>query len=221
MTWRDGLFAHWPVEPASLDPHVPDPFQLDTRDGQAWLSVLPFVLDRAGFRYTPRLSRLTFPELNLRTYVRYDGAPGLYFIVIDVDHEIVPRLVSTTTRLPVHRADVRHRKQGHETTFSSARRRSDARFAVSYRPTGQPYRAETDSLDHWLLERRRLYAPSGPGILYAEIAHEPWRLRPAEVTIDENTLFDVRGLPDPAAEPRVRYTGRLPMTGSITRRLHR
>lgn len=29
------------------------------------------------------------------------------------------------------------------------------------------------------------------------VAHDPWRLQPATVTVDENTLFDAAGLPDP------------------------
>lgn len=221
MTWRDGLFVHWPFDPGAVRPHVPDRLELDVRDGRAWVSVLPFVLADAGLRASPSVARLTFPELNVRTYVRLDGQPGLLFLDIDVDHPVVPRVVRATTRLPVHRADATVRRERDRVTFRS-RRRGDppARFSATYRPTGEPDHAEPGSLDHWLVERRRMYAPRGPAVLYAEIAHGPWPLRPAEASVD-GTVLSAAGLAEPAADPRVRYADDLPMTGSVFRRIRR
>lgn len=222
MTFARGLFAHWPFDPERLRPLVPRPLELDVRDGRAWVGVVPFVLARAGVRGSPTFVRLTAPELNLRTYVRLDGTPGLYFLDIDLGSPFVSRLVGGLTRLPVHAADVRVRVDGDRVEFRSVRGGSgNVRFAASYRPDGDPSPAERGTLDHWLVERRRLYAPDGEDLLYGEIAHDPWPLRPADAPVRENTLFEAAGLPVPEADPRVRYVHRMEMTGSVLRRVRR
>lgn len=223
MTWRDGLFVHWPVDPERLRPHVPDPLDLETYDGRAWISLLPFVLADAGLRTSPAFTRLTFPELNFRTYVRFGSTRGLYFFSIDVANRFIPALVGGTTRLPCYHADIRFRKRGDRVEFRSVRDTSgdqSARFAVSYRPTGEPAPADRETLDYWLAERRRMYDPVGDDVLYAEIAHDPWLLQPADLTIHENTMFSANGLPTPRDEPRIRYSAKTSMTGSLPRWTH-
>lgn len=220
MTWRHGLFVHWPFDPDRIRPHVPAPLELDTYDDRAWVSLLPFVLSDAGPRYAPSVARLTFPELNFRTYVRFDGVRGLYFFSIDVGNRLVSSIVGRTTRLPCYYADVDLGRRDDQVEFRSRRKRDGeppARFEATYRPDGPAFRAEPGTLDYWLAERRRLFDSAGDDVLYAEIAHEPWRLQPVDVNIGHNTMFEASGLPTPEREPRVRYSERRSMTGSVPR----
>lgn len=218
MAWRDGLFGHWPVDPDEVRPHVPAPLELDTYDDRAWVSILPFVLSGAGVRFSPEFARLTFPELNVRTYVRFDGVPGLYFFSVDVDHPFVPLVVSGTTRLPCYRADMGVYGGGDRVSVRSVRRRDPrVHFEASYRPAGERFHADPETLDYWLAERRRMYDPVGNDVLYAEIAHDPWPLQPADVTVETNTVFDDTALPTPVGEPRFRYSDYRSITGSVPR----
>ncbi len=229
MTWRHGLFVHWPVDPEALRTQLPDQVTLETRDGQAWLSVLPFVLTDVGIRRTPSPFRTAFAELNVRTYVRYRGDPGLFFFSIDIGSSLVATLVDLVTRLPVSRARMRVSGSDEGIVFSSTRLddasrtasadRVPAQFAATYRPDGPVFTPEPETLAYWLVERRRFYAPANGGVLAGEIAHEPWPLQPATVTIHENTLFAANDLPTPAADPVVHFCDELSMTGSILRRL--
>lgn len=219
MTWRYGLFVHWPVDPDALASRVPDPLELDTWGGRAWIGVLPFVLANAGIRGSPRFVRVSVPELNVRTYVSHDGDPAVFFFSIDLGAPLLSALVGRATRLPVSSARMRVQADGESITFWSRGRDGEARFDATYRPTGEPVAAEPGSFPYWATARRRLYAPENGGILGAEIAHEPWPLRPARVEIHENTMLEVNDLPEPTDEPVVHYSGELPMTGSIARRL--
>ena len=220
MTFRDGLFAHWPVDPDRLRPMIPEPLELETRDGDAWLGVVPFVLARAGIRGSPRLSRLTFPELNVRTYVRYRGDPALFFFSVDVGSAMVATALDRVTRLPVNHAKMHVSGEDDRTAFSSVRPDDEsARFSATYRPEGDVFYAEPGSLEAWLTARRRFYAPANGGVLTAEVGHAPWPLCPAEVTIHENGVFGANDLPEPTGEPIAHYCGELSMTGSIVRRL--
>ncbi|MFC3885179.1 DUF2071 domain-containing protein [Bacillus songklensis] len=40
--WKDLLFMHWPLPPDLIKKHIPSELELDTFDGNAWISILPF-----------------------------------------------------------------------------------------------------------------------------------------------------------------------------------
>ncbi|AGB17271.1 hypothetical protein Halru_2696 [Halovivax ruber XH-70] len=183
LTWRDGLFLHWPVDSDVLRPHIPDPLALDTWRGRAWVSVVPFVASNAGIRYTPRFLRYTTAELNVRTYVTYRGEPGLYFFGVDVDSAAIASVVGRFTRLPVRCARMHVSRTegtaphgGNSVSFASTRDgttepgvrsgpdepgTSAARFAVTYEPDDAITFAEPGTRAEWLTDRRRFYAPDG------------------------------------------------------------
>ena len=48
MRWLDLLFAHWPVDPDVLAARLPAGLELDLRDGQAWLGIVPFTMAAAS-----------------------------------------------------------------------------------------------------------------------------------------------------------------------------
>ncbi len=226
MTWRDGLFTHWPVDPDALRPHVPGQLTLETRDGRAWLSVLPFVLTNVGLRGIPSITRLAFGELNVRTDVRHRGHPGLFFFSIDVGNSFVAATVGRAARLPVYRARMRiGATEANHVAFHSERQAGETahdglpRFDATYRPDGEVFTADPSTLTHWLTARRRFYAPDADTVLTGEIAHDPWPLQPATVTIHENTMRSANGLPTPTGDPLVHYADELSMTGSVPRRL--
>lgn len=63
QTWNDVLFAHWPVDVSILRALVPSVLELDTYNGQAWISMLPFMLTNLRARYLPAIpGARAFPE---------------------------------------------------------------------------------------------------------------------------------------------------------------
>jgi uncharacterized protein YqjF (DUF2071 family) len=92
MTWRDLLFAHWPVPPEALLHRVPATLELDTFDGDAWLGVVPFLMDDVQLRWLPPLPGAgRFPELNVRTYVRSGDRAGVWFFSLDAASRLTER----------------------------------------------------------------------------------------------------------------------------------
>ena len=108
MTWRDGLFAHWPADPSTVAAALPDRLSVATHEGDAYLGVVPFVMDDIRPRGLP--TGLSFPELNLRTYVEGPNGPGVYFHSLDADDRLGVAVARGLFRLPYYRAetDVRH-----------------------------------------------------------------------------------------------------------------
>ena len=75
--WRNLTFMHWEVEPSNLEPHIPDNLELDLFEGKAYVGTIPFQMRNVRPRFLPAVPGIsTFPEFNIRTYVKKNGIPG-------------------------------------------------------------------------------------------------------------------------------------------------
>ncbi len=191
--WHDLLFAHWPLPPDTLYPHVPSTLTLDTFDGVAWIGVVPFRMSHVTLRGLPALPWLSaFPELNVRTYVIMEDKPGVYFFSLDVSNPVAVVVARWWFHLPYFRARMTCTTEGHTVHYRSSRTYRGgprAEFVGRYWPCGDIFRTAPGTLEHWLTERYCLYAADARQRLYrGEIHHRPWPLQPAEVEIAVNTM---------------------------------
>ena len=200
QTWRDLLFAHWPVDADVLRPLIPDVLEIDTHAGQAWLGVVPFRMTGVMRRPLPDLPGISaFPELNVRTYVRHGDRAGVWFLSLDATNALAVWAARQWFHLPYHRAQMRltadGAPDGEDIVYASDRRDRAASFHGRYGPTGPVTLARAGTLDHWLTERYGLFACSPRGVLsWTEVHHEPWPLQPAQATIDSNSMGAPHGL---------------------------
>ncbi|MFB6073548.1 MAG: YqjF family protein [Haloarculaceae archaeon] len=222
MGWRHVLFANWPVDPAVVAPHVPDALTLDTHDGRAWLSVVPFTNVDVRPTWVPTGWGFPLPELNLRTYVRHAGRPGVYFFSLDAQGVLGVGGARLFHHLPYYYARIGLEESGETVRFESRRRHPGARparFRGTYAPEGERFRAASDSLASFLTDRDRYFTEAPDGSLrYALVRHEPWPLFDASVTIDANTLFAANGFDRPETEPVFLYSPRVETRASPGRR---
>lgn len=214
MSWRDLLFAHWPLAPETLLPHLPPGLALDTHDGAAWVSVVPFGMHEVAPRSTPALPWVsTFLELNVRTYVTVDDKPGVWFFSLDASNPLAVAVARRQFHLPYFRARMRLGRAGDWVTYASCRNHrgvGPGEFKGQFRPVGPVVRADPGSLDAWLTERYALYAADARGQLYrGEIHHQPWPLQECEAEIERNTVCDAHGFTLPAEDPRLHFVRRL------------
>lgn len=106
MTWQDVGFMHWPVAPETVEATLPDGLAVDTYDGRAWLSMVPFQMADIRPRGSP-IGR-SFGELNLRTYVVADGTPGVYFYNLDADDRLSVTLARQLFQLSYYRESMQY-----------------------------------------------------------------------------------------------------------------
>ena len=191
QSWRDLLFAHWPVPTSALQHLVPSPLKIQEFDGTSWVGVVPFRMVGVTRRPLPDIPGLSaFPELNLRLYVEHDGKPGVWFLSLDATNPFAVWAARTFFHLPYYRADISVTPDGQSISYSCARMTPGVpvRFEARYEPTSEIYASQPGSLDHFLTERYCLYAQNGDGnILRAEVHHPPWPLQRAraEITLNE------------------------------------
>jgi uncharacterized protein len=205
QTWHDLLFAHWPVPAESLARLIPSPFELDLFEGRAWLGIVPFVMTNVAPRGVPALPGLSsFPELNVRTYVRVGGRPGVYFFSLDAASVLAVRAARLLLHLPYYWASMTVARSSAGVHYRS-RRRGNAtphEFVATYKPAGPVFKAEPRSLEYFLTERYCLYGRDHRDRPYRlEIHHPAWRLQAADAVIERNSMFSNDGISLPAVAP--------------------
>jgi uncharacterized protein YqjF (DUF2071 family) len=153
---------------------------------------------RTRFRWAPPLPTATrFPELNVRTYVRHGGRPGVWFFSLDADSKLAVRGARWTFHLPYFDARMALDREGEWVRYSSTRthrRAPAARFAGRYRANGALTQAQPGSLEHFLTERYCLYAHGPRGLVRGEVHHAPWPLRPGEAELEECDMTRLLGI---------------------------
>ena len=215
MRWHDLLFAHWALEPDSVRAAMPHPLRhkLEVHQGKAWVGVVPFWMSDVRLRATPAMPKLsTFPELNVRTYVRVNGRAGIYFFSLDTTRWAAVLGARWIYNLRYFHARIRIRR-GKEWHWYSSERRQPPRPAVfrgRYRALeGESFLAREHELENFLVERYCLYAVRRGQILRGDIHHTPWELRTAEAEIWENNVAQSQGLELPANPPLLHYASQV------------
>lgn len=223
MRWLDLLFAHWPVPVEAVRQLIPLDLEIDTFDGQAWLGVVPFRMEDVAPRGLPAPPAAgAFAEVNVRTYVRHLDRPGVWFFSLDAASRVAVEGARRFFHLPYFLAAMSVVQDGDAIEYRSDRRDGRGRPAsldVRYRPTGPVKLAEPGSLDAWLTNRWRVFAPDATSrILRTEIRHAPWPLQPAEADFRSESLAAAMGIDPPAVPPRLAYSSRLDVRGWWPRR---
>ncbi|HEX8686999.1 MAG TPA: DUF2071 domain-containing protein [Pyrinomonadaceae bacterium] len=211
--WGKLLFMHWPVAVSALRPLVPPQLSIDTYNGQAWVAVVPFKMWGVRPYFTPPVPGLsTFLELNVRTYVRHRGVPGVWFFSLDINSPVARWGGRQFFFLPYHSARMTLRQEGARIDYASARvpgGTAAAEFRADWTVRGPLPRSEPDSLEHFLTERYCLYTAYGEQLYRCRVFHEPWPLRAAEVGGYESTMLEAAGIPAPASAPLLHYAEEL------------
>jgi len=205
QTWDKLLFLHWPVPPEQLRPLVPARLALDTFEGSAWVGLTPFTM--WGIRPTllPAIPGLSAShELNVRTYVRLHGIPGVWFFSLDASNLLAVIGARLGFHLPYYHARMTLEEQEQTVHFTSQRTHWGAPAAhceVVWTRGAPVAKAEPGTRDFFLLERYCLYAVHGDRLYRTRIAHRPWPLCTATLTGFSSTMLAVHGLVTPEQEP--------------------
>lgn len=205
QTWTAIAFLHWSYPPATVQRLLPDSLKVHTFEGRAWVGVTPFLLEDLRTPVAPALPWFTsFPETNVRTYVRGpDGREGLWFFSLDAAR-IEPVLAARSAyALPYMWSRMSVERDGPIMRYRGRRRwpgpiPAASRITVEVGAALEP--AELGEFDHYLTARWQLYTTLGPVLARSNVEHEPWPLYRATVRELQETLVVAAGLPAPEGD---------------------
>ena len=204
--WSDVVFVHWRYDPAVVQALLPRGVHVDTIDGNAWVGLVPFRMEGLGVPgWAPLPLVGSFPEVNVRTYVRAGGRRGVWFFSLDIDRALPAVVACAAYHLPYCVGDVLHVHAGGMIISSVERRwphgatvRSHLAVEVGSRP------ADDDALARVLTSRWGLVSATRRGRLaHAPVDHRPWPLQQGQVRDLEDGLLAGAGLPAPQGDPHV------------------
>jgi len=175
--WAGLLFLHWPVDPAIIQDRLPRGLKVDTFNGEAWLGVVPFFMERVRPRMLPTVPGLSwFMELNVRTYV-YDaeGRPGVWFFSLDCNQFLAVQIAKQFFHLPYEYAKMQSQRGNNQINYHCRRGAKQADYI--YQEPRVAHLAESGSLEWFLVERYLLFSEKRDGSLYCgRVHHLPYRI---------------------------------------------
>jgi uncharacterized protein YqjF (DUF2071 family) len=207
QNWGKLLFMHWRIDEESLRPLIPERLRIDTFNGEAWIGVVPFTMWNVRASFTPPVPWLSeFHELNVRTYVHYDGVPGVWFFSLDANSSVAVLGARTVFNLPYFNARIELEQEENRILYSSERTEEPrAEFSANWRIGERLKQSDPDSLDFFLTERYCLYAAKGKRINRLRIHHRPWTLFDAEVESYRSSMIEALGIKAHEGEPLLHY----------------
>lgn len=183
--WHDVLFIHWETDVHELQKFVPGELNVETFKGTAWVSLVVFRLANIRPRLLPPIPPISnVNEINIRTYVKYKGKPGIYFLSMELGKTFSNFLARYLTGLPYRYSKI---YKG-PAQYSSGNKLYGDRLEVKYEI--QSKLLNKSALDKWLTERYVLFQDSRRNsILAYEIHHHEWPLHDVKIS-GNNIKYD-------------------------------
>lgn len=199
--WLRLVFIHYAVDPERLQPEVP--FALDCYEGQAYVSLVAFVMHRLRFRRGGKATAwltapiATHPYLNVRTYVRHGGEPGIYFLAEWLPNRLSVPLGGPLFGLPYRfgRLDYGHRHEAGRVAgqVTAPGTPGALRYHAAVDRDARYSLCEEESLAAFLAERYTAFTARGSSRRLFRIWHPPWALTPLDLRLDDDTLLAAIG----------------------------
>lgn len=201
--WSDLLFLHWRWDADDLQKRLPPGLFIDTHQGDAWLGIVPFYMERIRPRFLPPVPWLSwFQELNVRTYVHdKHGTPGVWFFSLDCNQPIAVRVARAGFGLPYFDATMHSRRANGRVHYTCQRREQTSAASFGYTLDPSARLAEPGTLDFFLAERYVLFAQTPRGLRLGRVSHVPYPLCAATVSEFDPAPLAWDGLDVPSAPP--------------------
>ncbi len=189
--WHNLSFLHWEVSPEKLLPYIPEGLELDLFEGKAYVGTIPFMMKKVRPRFLPPLIGVsTFPEFNVRTYVKKNGKAGVLFLTLDAQSRVTCSYAPKFYGLPYNYSKCKLDIKPDEYSWKSKRSTDGFSLEGSCFAKGDEMKAKKDTLEYFLFERYCLYVVHKGKLKMAYTLHNPWVFKEAEVEIKSNSLTE-------------------------------
>ena len=187
--WRHLSFLHWMVDEKYILPYIPKGLELDTFNNNAYISTIPFLMKDVRPIFLPSLNFIsTFPEFNIRTYVKFKDKSGVFFLTLDAQSKITCLFAPYAYGLP-YRYALGNVQTINKTYLWKSKRVSDSVGLRGYcKPFGRHMTASKGSLEEFLFERYCLFTLINNNLCIGYVAHKPWVYQRGEAELEINSL---------------------------------
>jgi len=195
--WERLLMIHFEIDADELQPDIP--FQLDLRDGRAFVSLVAFAMHGMKPCFGGKLSEwllrpiASHDFLNLRTYVRHGNETGIYFLTEWLSNRLAVKLGPKTFGLPYRHGQIVYQHERKENLLRGRIIEPKTHAALEYEgKLPQPAEfvpSEVGSLTEWMMERYTAFTCHKNTRRFFRIWHRPWPQCEVDVTITDDSLI--------------------------------
>lgn len=175
--WNDVVFLHWRVDHEELRKLVPKDLQIEKYNGESWVSLVAFTMEKVRLRNLPSFPSVSnFHEINFRTYVKFKGKQGVYFLSMECGSKISCLVAKVLSGLPYRYSRIIRNKG----LCSSVNVKSKDKLYLKYEVGNQL--THKSGIDKWLTERYALFQDKDKAINEFNIHHVEWPLNKIKVS---------------------------------------
>ena len=192
--WTHVTNITYAVDPALLKPHLPEGLELDTIDGKAFVSLVPFNFFNTKIRNIRIPFHVNFPEMNLRFYVKHKGRRGVTFL-----REYVPKFFVAFVANTVY--NEKYSLAGMKNTLNISADEITMRYDVSVKgknyfvemkADNKPWTPDAGSPEHFFKEHDLGFTGASGSTRYYLVEHPVWEaypVRSVKMEMDFGALF--------------------------------
>lgn len=201
QTWRDVVFVHWPISPASVSGLFPDGTWPDTLNGKTYVGIVGFGIPST--RVGGVLEIGSASELNVRLYSRDDqGRQGVVFVSMDATRLDMVLVARALPRVPYLWSQLQPVRPSPVVAGFRLRRRLPSRLAADIEIDIEAPVDQASDLEVFLTARWGLHTRTVLGTTWIPIAHQPFPLYRAKVRSADHALLTAVGIPAPSQTPQ-------------------
>lgn len=203
--WQHLLFLHWKYDPKEIQKTLPDGLFVDTFEGDAYVSIVPFFIKNLKWNILSPFPFLSdFIEVNVRTYVfDQNGIPGVWFYSLDIDSFMATFFARQFFFLPYHNTHLDSKFINNEISISGTRKKVAAMDFVFSPIASTPIEAKVSTLDFFLLERYALFVVNDKNIYMERIHHSPYLIEQVELKKFRSNLLEINQLHPSQSDPQI------------------
>jgi uncharacterized protein YqjF (DUF2071 family) len=196
--WDHAVFIHYEADRHVLQRSVP--FPLELHEGRAFVSLVAFTLRRMRPRRGGRIGEwllkpvATHEFLNVRTYVRVHGEPGIFFLAEWLSNLLSVPLGPALFGLPYRYGQISYDHADATRDISGHVEAKPGRLAYQgILRTAELAVCEPGSLTEFLMERYTAFTHRFEAPRMFRVWHEPWAHAPLDVDVVEENLLRQTG----------------------------
>jgi len=193
-TWDRAVFIHYEADPVVLRRCVP--FPLDLHEGRAFVSLVAFTMRRMRPQRGGRIGEWLFKPiathefLNVRTYVRANNEPGIFFLAEWLSNRLSVPLGPPVFGLPYRygRISYNHGNATREISGHVEGKQGALAYRGALEPA-EPAACKRGSLAEFLTERYTAFTRLFTARRMFRVWHEPWKVAPLDLKVLEDRLL--------------------------------
>jgi uncharacterized protein YqjF (DUF2071 family) len=174
--WNNALFLHWKVPFEQLRQLVPKELNLDSFDGDFYVSLVAFTMQRIRPKYLPSIKFISdFDEINIRTYIDNNNKKGVYFLNIEAGKELSVFIAKKLSGLPYEKSNIKRTNNNYQSHNTKKKFQLNVEFEIREKLI------DKTELDKWITERYCLYVDIDDKIYRYDIHHKEWEIKNIEL----------------------------------------